>query len=106
MCVSKIKFYYLYTNYGFLDVLCLVSSVMYKQNTLKSDPEVFLDPNGLSDDGTISLAVNAFSEDGTIFAYGLSKSGSDWFEVHFKNVETGENYPEVLILNILNETKD
>lgn len=71
-------------------------SVMYKQETLKSDPEVFLDPNALSDDGTISLAVNAFSEDGTIFAYGLSKSGSDWFEVHFKNVETGENYPEVL----------
>ena len=68
---------------------------MYKQETLKSDPEVFLDPNTLSDDGTVSLAVNAFSEDGAIFAYGLSKSGSDWFEVHFKNVETGENYPEV-----------
>ena len=35
-------------------------------------------------------------KDGSIFAYGLSKSGSDWFDIHFKNVETGEDFPEVL----------
>jgi prolyl oligopeptidase len=71
-------------------------SVMYKQETLSDDPVVFLDPNSLSEDGTVSLATTAFSEDGKTFAYGLSKSGSDWYDVHFKNVETGENYPEVL----------
>ena len=87
-------------NHRILHTYYFIYSVMYKQETLKSDPEVFLDPNALSDDGTVSLAVNAFSEDGTIFAYGLSKSGSDWFEVHFKNVETGENYPEVHIPKI------
>jgi prolyl oligopeptidase len=26
----------------------------------------------------------------------LSASGSDWFDIHFKNVETGKDYPEVL----------
>jgi prolyl oligopeptidase len=69
---------------------------MYKQETLSDDPVIFLDPNSLSEDGTVSLATTAFSEDGKTFAYGLSKSGSDWYDVHFKNVETGENYPEVL----------
>ena len=63
---------------------------MYEQKTLSDDPKVFLDPNTLSEDGTVSLATTAFSEDGKTFAYGLSKSGSDWFDVHFKNVETGE----------------
>ena len=64
--------------------------MIYKQESLKDDPFVFLDPNTLSDDGTVSLATFAFSEDGNIFAYGLSKSGSDWFDVHFKNVATGK----------------
>ena len=71
-------------------------SVLYKQNSLDDEPEVFLDPNTLSDDGTVSLSTSAFSEDGRVFAYGLSKSGSDWFDVHFKKVATGENYDEVL----------
>ena len=69
---------------------------MYKQETLSDDPVVFFDPNTLSEDGTVSLATMAFSEDGATFAYGLSKSGSDWFDVHFMNVETGDKYPEVL----------
>jgi len=63
---------------------------MYKQTTLQDDPQLFLDPNTLSDDGTMALAITSFSEDGEKFAYGLSKSGSDWFEVHFKDVATGK----------------
>lgn len=70
----------------------LFFSVMYEQDSLVDDPQVFLDPNSLSDDGTVSLRTTAFSEDGSKFAYGLSKSGSDWFDVHFKNVETGKDY--------------
>ena len=69
---------------------------MYRQDKLEDEPLLFLDPNTLSDDGTVSLATTAFSEDGNIFAYGLSKSGSDWFDIHFKNVDTGKNYPETL----------
>lgn len=55
-----------------------------------------MDPNTFSDDGTVALSNTAFSEDGKTFAYGLSTSGSDWIEIKFLNVETGEHYKEVL----------
>ncbi|GER87962.1 prolyl endopeptidase [Dictyobacter vulcani] len=55
-----------------------------------------LDPNTLSPDGTISLTNQAFSHDGTFLAYGTSQSGSDWQEIHIRQVDTGKEYPEVL----------
>jgi len=52
--------------------------VYYTQKTLRSEPQLLLDPNTFSKDGTVSLAGISFSEDGKHMAYGISESGSDW----------------------------
>lgn len=53
--------------------------------------QLVLDPNTFSDDGTVSLAGYTVSPDGTHLAYLTSTSGSDWREIHVKNLQTGEN---------------
>ncbi|CDO74182.1 hypothetical protein BN946_scf185043.g234 [Trametes cinnabarina] len=68
-------------------------SVLYrsKDGTLPDfsqgkDPggEVFFDPNLLSSDGTAALAATAFARSGKHFAYGISRSGSDFFTIYVR----------------------
>ncbi|KZT27069.1 hypothetical protein NEOLEDRAFT_1194599 [Neolentinus lepideus HHB14362 ss-1] len=46
--------------------------------------EVFFDPNLLTADGTASLVTTAFSKSGDLFAYGISRSGSDVYTVYVR----------------------
>ncbi|KAG1663659.1 Prolyl endopeptidase [Nymphon striatum] len=71
-------------------------SVIYVQDSLQDEPKVFFDPNTLSDDGTVAIKTKAWSESGKIFGYGLSSSGSDWFDIKFINVEDGKELPDVI----------
>lgn len=71
-------------------------SVLYVQDALLSKPKVLLDPNELSKDGTVSLTNFALSKDASHLAYGISKAGSDWVEIHVKNCLTNQELPEVI----------
>lgn len=71
-------------------------SVLYVQDSLESAARVFLDPNLLSDDGTVSLNGKAFSENGKYLAYGISKSGSDWITIKFKEAPSGKDLADTL----------
>jgi prolyl oligopeptidase len=70
--------------------------VYYVQDSLKSEPRIILDPNKLSKDGTTAVTGGRISEDGKLLAYLLSHKGSDWQELKIRNVDTGEDYEEVL----------
>ena len=73
-------------------------SVLYWHPREKSTAEaqVLFDPNSLSEDGTVALSGASVSKDGKWLAYGLSVAGSDWQEWRVREVESGEDLPEVL----------
>ncbi|RKP15052.1 prolyl oligopeptidase [Piptocephalis cylindrospora] len=83
--------YYYFHNSGLQN-----QAVLYKQDTLESEPRVFLDPNVLEEDGTASLSSLGFTEDGRYLAYGLSRSGSDWVTIYVKDGETGKDLEDVI----------
>lgn len=71
-------------------------SVLYSQTSLMDKPIMVLDPNTLSNDGTTSLSGMGISKDGKYLAYGISKAGSDWVEIHVKNIATKEDLKDVI----------
>lgn len=71
-------------------------SVYYRQKGLNGTPEVFLDPNALSNNGTVSIGIAGLSNDKKYLVYNLSKAGSDWSELHIKEIATGKELPEVI----------
>lgn len=71
-------------------------SVFYVQEGLDGAPRILIDPNRLSEDGTAALANLSVSDDGEHLAYGVSKGGSDWQEVHVRNIETAQDLSDRL----------
>jgi prolyl oligopeptidase len=71
-------------------------SVLYVQDGRTAAPRVLLDPNVLSADGTVALSGQAASDNGRYLAYSISTSGSDWQEVHVRDVNTGRDLPDTV----------
>jgi prolyl oligopeptidase len=80
---KKGNYYYYYKNDGLQN-----QSVLYRQNAIDAEPEVFLDPNKLSTDGTAALASIEFSKSGKYAVYSIAQSGSDWQIAYVMNAET------------------
>jgi len=70
--------------------------VLYVMDSPTASSRVLLDSNTLSEDGTAALNTWSVSNDGNWLAYAISHSGSDWVEWRIRNVENGEDLPEVL----------
>lgn len=65
-------------------------NVLFYKNSIDGEEIMVLDPNELSNDGTISLSKIEISKDGKYLGYAISRNGSDWNEIHVKNIETNE----------------
>ena len=80
---KKAGMYFSFYNNGLQNqaVLCMQKNV--------TDARVeLLDPNKLSADGTVSFSGWDVSKDGKYLAYGISKAGSDWVELHVLEIST------------------
>jgi prolyl oligopeptidase len=71
------------------DVLMVAESV-------DGEARVFIDPNGWSADGKSALAGLEVSNDGRLAAYARSEGGSDWRDWRVKEVETGNDLPDLI----------
>jgi prolyl oligopeptidase len=88
---KKGKLFFSFRNNGLQN-----QSVFYSQTSLLDNPVVVLDPNTLSNDGTTSLSGMDISKDGNYLAYGISKAGSDWVEIHVKDIVTKKDLTDVI----------
>jgi prolyl oligopeptidase len=88
---KKGKLFFSFKNNGLQN-----QSVLYSQASLQDNPIVVLDPNTLSNDGTTSLSGMDISKDGLYLAYGISKAGSDWVEIHVKDIVSKKDLTDVI----------
>ncbi len=83
--VKKDNYYFYFKNDGLQN-----QSVLFITEDVQKLGKVLIDPNQLSKDGTIALTNYKISSDRKIIAYALSKAGSDWNEIYFKEIATGK----------------
>ena len=71
-------------------------NVLTVQDSLDAAARVLLDPNTLSADGTVALTGASVSRDGRWLAYAVSASGSDWLTWRIRDVDTGQDLPDLV----------
>lgn len=71
-------------------------SVLMCKRSINDAGTPLLDPNTLAADGTTALSGISISNNGKTLAYGISKAGSDWVEIHFRDINTGKDLPDVI----------
>ena len=70
--------------------------VLRVTRNLREAGEVLVDPARIRSDGTVSVADFKLDPAGRRLAFSLSDGGSDWNAWHVRDLETGQDMPEVL----------
>lgn len=87
-------YYYFHHNSGLQN-----QPIFYRSRTLNPhEKEVVIEPNRLDSEGTTALSNTTFSSDGKHLAYVLSYRGSDRRQLKVKNLNSGLDYPETIVL--------
>lgn len=71
-------------------------SVIYYKEGVDGEEKIFIDPNTLSENGTVSIGLAGKSKDNKYMAYSRSEAGSDWSEIHVREIATNKELPDVL----------
>jgi prolyl oligopeptidase len=71
-------------------------SVLFVMSSQSDEGRVLLDPNAIAADGTQAVMGTSVNPDGSLLAYALSDGGSDWMTWHVRDVETGEDLPDLV----------
>ncbi len=91
---KKGDYFFCYKNSGLQNQSVL--SMAKKMDAKENEWQLVLDPNTLSKDGTVSLSGTSISKDCKILAYSISMAGSDWQEIHFKDLATKKDLPDII----------
>jgi prolyl oligopeptidase len=70
--------------------------VIVRQASPDAPRQTVLDINTLSADGTVAVPVFSVSPDGAVLAYAVADGGSDWNEVRFIDLRSGQPLPDHL----------
>lgn len=58
--------------------------------------EVLIDPNPMSPDHSVSVAIEDVIKDASLLAYGIRRGGADEVEIHFNDINTRQDFSDVL----------
>ena len=71
-------------------------AVVYVREGVGGADRVLIDPHPLSPDHTTSVALRDISDDGRLVAYAVREGGVDEVSIRLRDVDTGEDLPDVL----------
>ena len=75
-------------------------SVVFRRESLKGPETVVIDPNTLSPDGSVAMSSFDPAPDGQHYAYGQSEGGSDWLTFYVRELSTGKQLPDVMLISV------
>jgi len=70
-------------------------SILYYRDGYDGEDHVLIDPHGMSEDHTTSVGSRDISDDGELMVYAIREGGADQVSLHIRDIETGEDLPDV-----------